>query len=175
MAADFRSDMAASCSRVFSGVGLRGASTCIRPLLDLRDAAPCAFDLRARQVGDIEHVDGLFAEGGDVGRGDVEVEIGTALRSGVEQADAVKTVDLDHREAVREVLSMMTRGVHREGLDRGLSRPGTSAGIVAQAQLARAGAWRWFADALGAAALVLVVVEFTAAAEWCRAPCHRSW
>ena len=46
-----------------------------------------ARDLLADEVGHVEHVDRLLAEGGDMGRGNVEIEIGNLARDVVEGRD----------------------------------------------------------------------------------------
>ena len=45
-------------------------------------------DFGAEQVGDVEHVDHALAEGRDMGRGDVQIELGQRGRQLVEQARA---------------------------------------------------------------------------------------
>lgn len=52
-------------------------------------------DLGAEQVGDIEHVAGALAEGRDMRRGDVEVELRGRGGQLVEQAGEVEAGDLD--------------------------------------------------------------------------------
>ena len=90
-----------------------------------------ADDLCAGEVGHVEHVDGPLAEGRDMRRGDIEIEPIKRLGQFVEEADAVEPVDLDHGEAVGELLSMMTRGATVKALMRRL-RP-----LGARHQIAR--------------------------------------
>src|SRR5438874_1571843 len=74
-AADLRSDMndpSGMSGRYCSGRGLRHQDSG-EPVLDLPTAA-FAYDLGAGEVGDIEHIDRPFAEGRDVGGGDIEIE-----------------------------------------------------------------------------------------------------
>ena len=77
------------------------SSVAIRPLLDAGKARR-VVDLLAGQVGDVEGVDDLFAEGGDVGRGNVERQIGQRTGDLRQQAGSVEALDLDDREAVGE-------------------------------------------------------------------------
>ncbi len=58
----------------------------------------------AGQVGDIEHIDRLLAEGGDLRRGDVEIEAEQRFGDVIEQADTVEAVDFDDGEAVRRLI-----------------------------------------------------------------------
>src|SRR5262245_5639731 len=54
-------------------------------------------DFGAEQVGDVEHIDHPFAEGSDMGRGDVEVELRQCRRQFVEETRPVETGHFDHR------------------------------------------------------------------------------
>src|SRR5680860_302850 len=58
----------------------------------LADGALAAFarDLLAGEIGHVEHIDGLLAEGRDMGRGDVEIEIGDLARHIVQQTRTVE-------------------------------------------------------------------------------------
>ena len=82
--------MRASCAR---GKRLQ------QPLANGRLAA-LAGDLLAGEIGHVEHVDRLLAEGGDMRRGDVEIEIGDLARHVIEQAGAVEPVDLDDGQRI---------------------------------------------------------------------------
>jgi hypothetical protein len=59
-------------------------------------------DFVAGQVGDIERVDHLLAEGGDVRGMDVEFEVGQCACDLGEQTGAIEAFDLDNRELVGE-------------------------------------------------------------------------
>src|SRR6185369_8317867 len=61
-------------------------------------------DLGAEQVGDVEHVAGAFAEGRDMGGGDVEVELRDRGRQLIQKARSVEAGDLDHGIAVRPLV-----------------------------------------------------------------------
>ncbi len=61
-------------------------------------------DLRAEQIGDVEHVAGALAEGRDMGRGDIEVELRDRGGQFVQQARAVEAGHLDHGVAVRPLI-----------------------------------------------------------------------
>src|SRR3954454_24843660 len=60
------------CRRLLRGVAV--GEQVDQRALD-RDLAGWRGDLGAEQVGDVEHVAGALAEGGDMRRGDVEVEL----------------------------------------------------------------------------------------------------
>src|SRR5438445_8673765 len=57
-------------------------------------------DLGAEQVGDVEHVARAFAEGRDMGGGNVEVELRDRGGALIQQAGAVEAGDLDPAVAV---------------------------------------------------------------------------
>ena len=59
------------------------------------------FDLLAGEVGDVERIDHLFAERGDVRGRNIERQIRERAGDLGEQAGAVEALHLDHREAVR--------------------------------------------------------------------------
>ena len=59
-------------------------------------------DLVADEIGHVEDVDRPLAEGRDMGRGDVEVEVGDRPREVVEEARPVEAGGLDHGELVRQ-------------------------------------------------------------------------
>src|SRR3979409_2233266 len=61
-------------------------------------------DLRAEQVGDVEHVAGALAEGRDMGRGDVEVELRNRRRQLIQKAWPVEAGHLDHGVTVRPLI-----------------------------------------------------------------------
>ena len=61
-------------------------------------------DLRAQQIGDVEHVAGALAEGRDMGGGDVEVELRDRRRQFVKQTRPVEAGDLDHGIAIRPLV-----------------------------------------------------------------------
>ena len=78
-----------------------------------------AVILRAEQIGDVEHVDHALAEGRDMRRGDVEVELRQRRGQLVEQARPVEPGHLDHGVAVRPLVVDGHLGLDREGLERG--------------------------------------------------------
>src|SRR5680860_699649 len=84
----------------------------------LADGALAAFarDLLAGEIGHVEHIDGLLAEGRDMSRGDVEIEIGDLARHIVQQTRTVEPVDLDHRERVGQRIVEHHLRLDRPGL-----------------------------------------------------------
>src|SRR4051812_46249759 len=65
--------------------------------------APADVDLRTACIGDVEGVDDLGAEGGDLGVADVEVQRRQRARDAVQDGDAVRSPDLDQRGARRSL------------------------------------------------------------------------
>src|SRR6185312_12273776 len=61
-------------------------------------------DLRAEQVGDVEHVAGTLAERRDMGGGDVEVELRDRGGQLIEQAGAVEAGHFNDGVAVRPLI-----------------------------------------------------------------------
>src|SRR3984957_20858335 len=115
-------------------------------------------DLRPEQIGHVEHVDRALAEGRDVRRGDVEVELGQRGGELVEQAGAVEAAYLDHGVAVRPGIVDVDLWLDREGLDAALRRrallhPLGQLYVAVQRALDRIG------DADGAPSLVVVELE----------------
>ena len=112
-----------------------------------------------RQIGDIEHVDRLLAEGGDVRRGDVETQVGDGAGHLVEQAGTVagRTTSITVKWS-DTALSMMTSGST-------VNAPSRPLGLmplchqVRQAHLALAAASRSCRRCVCATALVVVLVE----------------
>ena len=116
-------------------------------------------DLRAEQVGDIEHVAGALAEGRDMGRGDVEVELRDRGGQLIQQAGPVEAGDLDHGVAVRP---LVVDGHFR--LDHERPRLAAAGGAArhhfGQPQFAFQHLLDHLADPRRAPALVLVAVVF---------------
>src|SRR5262249_53972690 len=77
-------------------------------------------DLGAEQVSDIEHVDDTLAEGGDVGGGDVEVELGQRRGQLIQQSGPIKAGHLDDGVAIGPVIVDRHLGLERKGLQRRL-------------------------------------------------------
>ena len=73
-------------------------------------------NLVADEVGHVEHVDGALAEGRDVGRGDVEIEVGNGAGEIVEKAGPVEARGLDDGELVRPRIVDEDARLEREGL-----------------------------------------------------------
>ena len=71
-------------------------------------------DLVADEIGHIEDVDGALAEGDDMRRGDVEIEVGDRPRQVVEQAGTVEAGRLDGGELVRPGVVDEDAGLQRE-------------------------------------------------------------
>ena len=110
------------------------------------------------QVGHVEHVHRLLAEGHDMGRGDVEVELAERRREVVEQARPVEARHLDHGLAVRQGVVDGHLGRHVEGLGA-LLRRALAVHEVGDLHLALERPLDRFGDPLGPAQLVLVPVE----------------
>ena len=127
-------------------------------LLD-RLLAPLARHLLVGEVGDVENVHRLLAEGGDVRRGDVEVEVGQRAGELVEQAGAVEARDLHHRELVGERVVDQHLGRHREGADGAAPAHARLRHQVAEPDLALEQLLDGLGDAPRAPQLVLVQVE----------------
>ena len=89
--------------------------------LDLR-LAGLVVDLGAGQIGDVEHVDRLLAEGGDLRRGDVEVEAEQRFGDVVEQPVRSRPLTSITVKRFDDWLSTVTRGSTRKALRRGLVR-----------------------------------------------------
>ena len=116
-------------------------------------------DLGAEQVGDVEHVAGAFAEGRDMGGGNVEVELRDRGRQLIQQAGAVEAGDLDHGVAVRPLIVDDDLGLDHERAH--LAAGGRLAGHhLGQPQFAFQHLLDHLADAGRAPALVLVAVVF---------------
>jgi len=117
-----------------------------------------AGDLLVGEVGDVEHVDGLLAERGDVRRGDVEVEVGERIGELEQQARAVEARHLDHGELVGQRVVDERLGRHREGAE-----PAPSLAPLGHQRAEPDLAFQQFLDGLGDAPgspqLVLVEVE----------------
>src|ERR1700722_12483344 len=61
-------------------------------------------NLRAQEIGDVEHVAGALAEGRDMGGSDIEVELRDRRRQFVQQTRTVEAGNLDHGVAVRPLI-----------------------------------------------------------------------
>ena len=114
--------------------------------------------LLAREIRDVEHVDGLLAEGRDVRRGDVEEEVGQRARQLVEQARPVAPGHLDHGELIGERIVDDDLRLDREGHDAARRRAALGQQIL-EPDVAAQQAPDHVADAAAAAELVLVVLE----------------
>ena len=115
--------------------------------------------LRAGEVGHVEHVHGLLAEGRDMGRGDVEVELPERGREIVEQARPVEARSTSIRcGGSTGRCRSRPPGAHVERPWRcfGGRLPATSSAILTSPFSARSIARR---HALGPAQLVLVPLE----------------
>ena len=73
------------------------------------------FDLRPGEVGHIEGVDHLFAEGRDMGRGDIERKVRQRAGDLREQAGPVEARDLDDGKAVRQRVADVDARLDAEG------------------------------------------------------------
>src|SRR5688500_15493551 len=61
-------------------------------------------DLMGGQIGDVEGIDDPLAKGGNVGRGDIQAELGHAVGQVVKQPMTVEALHFDDREAIRQLV-----------------------------------------------------------------------
>ena len=131
-------------------------------------------DLRAEQVGHVEHVDHALAERRDMRRGDVEAELRQRRGQLVEQARPVEAGHLDHRVAVGPLVVDGDLGLEREGLEPALGGRAPRHHLR-QLERRRSAPSRWCRRCARRAASRRRPARTRATPRWCRARGRRWW